>query len=181
MLCRKAGFISFVQQQTSSMILSLIVAIDQRNGIGKDNKLLWHLPADLKHFKSVTSGHTVIMGRKTFESIGRALPNRRNIVLSRDAAYKAEGCEVLNNLHQAIDACNAETSVYIIGGAEIYRQALPIADVLHITRVNTVAEADTFFPEIDPEEWDLSSAEMRLADEKNAYDCNFEIYRRKKA
>lgn len=162
------------------MILSLIVAIDQRGGIGKDNQLLWHLPADLKHFKAITSGHTVIMGRKTHESIGRALPNRRNIVLSRAMTSAPDGCECVSSLEEALKRCQDEPKAFVIGGAEIYRLAIDKADELYITRVDTLADADTFFPEFTTDEWELCSREEIPADDKNAFACAFERYTRRK-
>lgn len=164
---------------TKQMILSLIVAMDRNNGIGVQNRLPWHLPADLRHFKTVTSGHTVIMGRKTYESIGKALPNRRNVVVSRSADYQAEGCEVLNNLQAALDVCKDEAEVFVIGGSEIYGQAFPLADKLYITLVDTVTDADTFFPPFNENEWELLHLEEHQADPKNQFDYSFCIYQRK--
>lgn len=158
------------------MILSLIVALDLKNGIGKDNKLLWHLPADLRYFKRTTSGHTVIMGRKTYESIGRALPERRNLVVSRQEDFVAPGCEVFNDLFDAIRACKNESEVFVIGGADIYRQALQVADCLYLTRVRAEFSADTFFPELKPGQWKLITLENHKADEKNPYDYSFSKY-----
>jgi dihydrofolate reductase len=160
------------------MVLSLIVALDLRNGIGKDNKLLWHLPADLRYFKRMTSGHTVIMGRKTYASIGKALPDRRNLVVSRQENFKAPGCEVFQDLFDAIRACKNENEVFIIGGAEIYRQAIQVADRLYLTRVKGEFDADTFFPELKPGHWKLLHLENHKADEKNAYDYSFSVYQR---
>lgn len=160
------------------MILSLIAALDKNSGIGRENKLLWHLPADLKYFKKVTSGHTVIMGRKTFLSIGRALPNRRNIVLSRDAGFQAEGCEVFDDFFNAIKTCGNEDEVFVIGGADIYRQALQVADKIYLTRVSASVPADTFFPDFNMSIWKLIHLEKHKADEKNAYDYSFSIYQR---
>lgn len=162
------------------MILSLIVAIDRLGGIGKDNQLLWHLPADLKHFKSITTGHTVIMGRKTHESIGRALPNRRNIILSRGYITAPDGCEVMASLDEALSSCKNEPKAFVIGGAEIYRLAIDKADELYLTRVDTQADADTFFPEFNTDKWELRSREELPADEKNAFACAFEYYTRRK-
>ena len=160
------------------MILSLIVAVDKQSGIGKDNRLLWHLPADLKYFKRITSGHTVIMGRKTFQSIGKPLPGRRNVVLSRDPSFHAEGCDIYDDFFTALKTCRDEPEVFVIGGAEIYRQALQVADRIYITRVNTVAEADTHFPEFSMSIWKLINLEKHKADEKNAFDYTFSLYQR---
>lgn len=160
------------------MILSLIAALDKKSGIGKENRLLWHLPADLKFFKQVTTGHTVIMGRNTFESIGRALPNRRNIVLTRQPDYSAPGCEVREDLFAAIKECGKEQEVFVIGGADIYRQAIQVADKLYLTRVDVVMDADTFFPEFSMSAWKLIHLEKHKADDKNPYDYSFSVYQR---
>ena len=160
------------------MILSLIAAVDRHSGIGRDNRLLWHLPADLKYFRRVTSGHTVIMGRKTFESIGKALPKRRNIVLTRQEDFEAPGCEVMDDLFTAIKSCEKEGEVFVIGGAEIYRQALQVADKIYLTRVDTEAEADTFFPYFKLNVWKLIYLLKNKADEENQYDYTFSIYQR---
>jgi dihydrofolate reductase len=144
------------------MIKSIIVAVSKNNAIGKNNALLWNIPEDLKHFKEVTSGHTIIMGRKTFESIGHPLPNRRNIVITRDDSYTHDGIEVFNSLIRALDACKYEDEVFIIGGGEIYKQALPLVDKLYVTHVEKEFEADTFFPKISPDEWTEISNETHL-------------------
>jgi dihydrofolate reductase len=158
------------------MILSLIAAVSKNNVLGNDNKLLWHLPADLKYFKNTTSGKTIIMGRKTYESIGRALPNRRNIVVTRQKDFTAEGCEIFNSLQQAVQECEHEKEVFIIGGGEIYRQALPEADRIYLTRVYEHFEGDTTFPEFSLSEWRLTSYTKHHADEKNAFDYSFSAY-----
>ncbi len=160
------------------MILSLIAAIDRNSGIGKENKLLWHLPADLKYFRRVTSGHTVIMGRKTYESIGKALPNRRNIVLTRQEDFEAPGCEIMDDLFQAVKSCEKEGEVFVIGGADIYRQALQVADKIYLTRVDTDADADAFFPEFRLSAWKLIYLLKNKADDQNPYDYSFSIYQR---
>lgn len=148
-------------------LLSIIVAVSENNAIGRDNKLLWHLPDDLKYFKKTTSGSTVIMGRKTWESIGRPLPQRRNIVVSSKAIIP--GVEVYGSLYEAIDAAKASSSpdpenpgeIFIIGGAEIYKQSLPFADKIYLTVVNqTITDADTFFPEIDHSQWIQKECEL---------------------
>jgi len=160
------------------MILSLIAAVDKNLGIGIKNRLLWHLPADLKYFKKTTSGHTVIMGRKTYESIGKALPNRRNIVLSKNKDFVAEGCEVMEDLFTALKTCKKNEEVFVIGGAMIYRQAIQAADKLYITRVESSSEADSFFPEFNLSTWKLAHLEKHKADEKNAFNYSFSIYQR---
>lgn len=160
--------------------LSIAVAVGENYAIGKNNQLLWHMPADLKFFKQTTSGHTVIMGRKTFDSVGRPLPNRRNIVITRDATLKIDGVEVVNSLDEALSISkDEEKDVFIVGGAEIYRQALPKTNTLFLTTIHHNFEADTFFPEIDKSEWKLISSEPHKADEKNKYDYTFEVFERK--
>lgn len=135
-------------------MLSIIVAVADNNAIGCHNKLIWHISEDLQRFKRLTTSHTVIMGRKTFESIGRALPNRHNIVITHDANLKIEGVTVVNSIESAIEAVSAdETETFIIGGGEIYHQTLPMAQKLYLTRVHECPDADAFFPEIDAKEW----------------------------
>jgi dihydrofolate reductase len=155
------------------MIISIIVAIAENNAIGKNNQLLWNLPIDLKHFKTITSGHTVIMGRKTYDSVGKPLPNRRNIVITRDANLKIEGAEVVGGLQQALDSCNPKEEVFILGGAEIYKQALSLTDKIYLTRVHESFEADTFFPAIDDNIWKEIDPERHEPDEKHAYAFTF--------
>lgn len=162
------------------MNLAIAVAVGKNFAIGKNNQLLWHMPADLKFFKQTTSGHTVIMGRKTFDSVGRPLPNRRNIVITRDASLTIEGAEVVNSLDEALEITKMEDKpVFIVGGAEIYRQALPKTDTLYLTTIHHTFDADTFFPEIDRNEWEVLSSESHQADEKNKYDYTFEVLKRK--
>lgn len=159
--------------------LSIAVAVAENYAIGKNNQLLWHMPADLKFFKQITSGHTIIMGRKTFDSVGRPLPNRRNIVISRDPNLKIDGVEVVNSLDEALSISkNEEKSVFIVGGAEIYKQALPKVDTLYLTTIHHNFEADTFFPEIDRNEWKEVKSERHKADEKNPYDYTFAVLER---
>jgi len=160
------------------MIISLIAVLGKNNEIGKGNKLLCHLPADLKRFKAITTGHTVIMGRKTFESLPNgALPNRRNLVVSRNTRLVIEGAEVCSSLDYALLKCINETEVFIIGGAQIYEQALPVADKLYITRIYAdFPEADAFFPAIDRNIWKETGRETFPADEKNPYPFSFLEY-----
>ncbi len=157
------------------MTVALVVAISENNAIGKDNQLLWHLPADLKHFKAITTGHTLIMGRKTFDSIGKPLPNRRNIVISRNAELTIAGAEVYQNLAEALQACAHEAEIYIIGGAEIFNQSIQLANKIYLTRVHQTYEADTFFPELDSSQWEESNLEQHLPDEKNTVAYTFSI------
>lgn len=157
------------------MIISIIVAIGQNNEIGKDNDLLWHLPAELKHFKEITTGHTIIMGRKTFESLPKgALPNRRNMVVSRNPDLKIEGAEVYSSIDHALLKTIDEREVFIIGGAQLYRQTFPEADKLYITKVHaSFPDATVFFPTINYNEWNEIGREFHPADEKNPYSFTF--------
>ncbi len=162
-------------------MISIIAGIGKNNELGKDNTLLWHMPADLAYFKKTTSGKTVIMGRKTFESIGRPLPNRRNIVITRDINYKKEGAEIANSLEEAISMSKMpfDTEVFIIGGAEIYKQAINIADKLYITKIEAeFPEADTFFPHIDTNIWHEIYKTELMPDEKNKYKMTFLVYKK---
>ncbi|MES2653619.1 MAG: dihydrofolate reductase [Bacteroidota bacterium] len=147
--------------------LTIIVAISENNAIGKNNQLLWHLPADLKHFKEITTGHTIIMGRKTYDSIGKPLPNRRSIVITRSTDLVIDGVEVVNSLNEAIELCKSDEQAFIIGGAEIYNQAMPYATAIHLTKVHQQYEADAFFPEINPTVWKEINSVTYPADEKN--------------
>ena len=160
------------------MILSLIVAVSKNNVIGVDNRLLWHMPADLKHFKNTTMGSPVIMGRKTYESIGKPLPGRTNIVVTRNEDFEADGCTVANTLQEAVDLCEKEKEVFIIGGGEVYKQAIHAADRIYITRIDHLFEGDTHFPEINFSEWKLVKYEKHHADEKNQYEYSFAQYER---
>lgn len=160
------------------MIISIVVAIAENRAIGKNNQLLWHLPADLKHFKQITSGHTVIMGRKTYDSIGKPLPNRRNIVITRQKGLSLEGVEVVNSLTEAIALCKAENEVFLIGGAEIYKTALPLTQKIYLTTVHQSFEADAFFPEINANEWAETEKESYAPDEKNALGYTFSTLQR---
>ncbi|MBD8346804.1 dihydrofolate reductase [Dysgonomonas sp. HGC4] len=159
-------------------IISIIVAIDEKNAIGKDNQLLCHLPNDLKYFKSVTQGHTVIMGRNTYESLPNgALPNRRNIVLSRNKDLQLDRCEMSSSLEDAIALCDSETEVFIIGGATVYAKAIDLADKLYITYIHHQFEGtDAFFPKVDKNKWIESSRIENDADEKNKYAHTFVVY-----
>jgi dihydrofolate reductase len=163
------------------MKIILIAAIDLNGGIGKDNKLLCHLPADLKHFKQLTQGKTVIMGRKTFESLpSGALPNRRNIVISRQANLTLANCEVFNSLTDAFAACQSESEVFVIGGENVYKQAIANAHVLEITQIDGRFDADAFFPAIEPEKWKRVQEEAHPADERHPYAYTFITYTQSK-
>ena len=161
--------------------LTIIVAAGENNAIGKDNDLIWHLSDDLKHFKSLTNGHHIIMGRKTFESFPKPLPNRTHIVITRQKDYKVpEGVIIVNSLNDAIDAARHDKTPYIIGGGEIYKQAMSLVDKLEITRVHSDFEnADTFFPEIDDTVWQEVNRTTHDADEKHAFAFSFITYIRK--
>lgn len=159
---------------------SIIVAAAQNNAIGKNNELLWHMPADLKYFKNKTSGHAIIMGRKTYESVGKPLPNRRNIVITRKKDYSVKGIEVCHSLEEALNLCNPNEENFIVGGAEIYSQAMALSDRIYITLIYGEFEADSFFPPILKDIWQLTSESFHEADEKNPYDYNFMTYDRKK-
>lgn len=159
------------------MIISLIVVVDEHNGIGKNNQLLCHLPADLKYFKQTTTGHHIVMGRKTYDSVGRPLPNRVNIVITRNSLLSLPGCVVVADLQQAISyaAENGETELFITGGGTIYEQAIGIANRIYLTRIHHNFEADTFFPVIEPTMWKELSSEFNERDEKNTYDYTFQV------
>ena len=158
--------------------LTIIVAAGENNAIGKNNDLIWHLSKDLKRFKELTNGHHIIMGRKTFESFPKPLPNRTHVVITRQKDYTApDGVIIVNNLADAIDASRKDLNPFIIGGGEIYKQAMPLVDKLEITRVHAVFEdADTFFPEIDPLFWKETHRESHNADDKHAYAFSFITY-----
>lgn len=160
-------------------MISIIVAINKNNGIGYKNELLYWLPNDLKRFKTLTTGHTIIMGRKTFESLPKgALPNRRNIVLSSQNIL-FPGAECFHNLSDALEACKDEIEVFIIGGASLYKEAMPIADRLYITEIDdSEKEADAFFPEISLDIWEEKSRECHSTDEKHLYSYSFCDYDR---
>lgn len=158
--------------------ISIVVAVSENNAIGKDNQLLWHLPADLKHFKEITSGNTIVMGRKTYDSIGRPLPNRRNIVITRSTNHQIPNVEVVNSLDAALSLCDKENEVFIIGGAEIYKYALQFTNRIYLTTVHQTYEADVFFPELNKEEWIETSKEYHPADEKNSVAYTFSTLER---
>ncbi len=160
-------------------MITIIAAVAKNNALGKDNQLIWHLPADLKRFKKETLGHHIIMGRKTFESLGKPLPNRTTIIITRNTNYTAEGCIVVNSLDNAITAAKTDKNPFILGGAEIYKQALEIADTLDLTLVHHEFDADVFFPEINFNIWKETSREDFKADDKNKYDYSFVKYMRK--
>ncbi len=162
------------------MDISIVVATDKKGAIGKDNKLLWHLPADLKFFKEITTGHPVIMGRKTFESVGRPLPNRTNIVITRSKDFKPEGVLIVHSIAEALQLCPPHSSPKIIGGGEIYKQALGLVNKVYLTEVDTIVpEADTFFPALSADTFQILSSQPRPADEKNPFFLEFKVFERK--
>ncbi|BDG47414.1 MULTISPECIES: dihydrofolate reductase [Parageobacillus] len=161
-------------------MISHIFAMDQNRVIGKDNRLPWHLPADLAYFKKVTMGHAIMMGRKTFESIGRPLPGRENVVVTRNRSFRAEGCTVLHSLEEVRQfAANRDDEVFVIGGAELFQATLPVADRLYITKIEASFPGDTFYPAFDESQWQLVSYTKGIKDEKNPYDYAFMVYERK--
>jgi dihydrofolate reductase len=154
----------------------LIAAIAENNALGKDNKLLWHLPDDFKRFKKVTTGHYIIMGRKTFESFPKPLPDRTHVIITRQKNYHPEDCIVVDSLEKALEISPKNKDVFVIGGGEIFNLAMPIADKLDITKVHAKFDADAFFPEINLSEWELSISEFHPKDDKHQYDFTFETY-----
>ncbi len=162
------------------MTLSLVVAASSNNVIGRDGGLPWHLPDDLRQFKRLTMGKAVIMGRNTYESIGRPLPDRRNIVMTRNADYVADGCDVVSSVSEAIDAVEGAEEAMIIGGGQVYRDFLPLADRIYLTRVQAEVEGDTYFPEIDEATWRLVSSEHHGADEKHRYAFDVMVFERRR-
>ena len=158
-------------------MISVIVAYGKNRVIGKDNKMPWHLPADLRYFKETTLGKTVVMGRKTFESIGKALPGRKNVVISSQEGINATGCEVISSFEAALQIAKEE-EIFIIGGATIYEQAIEHADLLYITFIEEDFDGDAFFPEWNKEDWVLQSSEKGKKDEKNNYEYYFNVYKK---
>lgn len=159
--------------------ITLIVASAENNAIGINNQMPWHLPNDFKYFKRNTMAHSVLMGRKTFDAIGKPLPDRRNIVITRNANFQGEDIDVANSIQEALLYCRDEREVFIIGGANIYQQALPLANKVLLTRVHTHIEGDAFFPELPAEEWELVSADPHQADDRHVFNYTFEVYTRK--
>ena len=161
-------------------IVSIIVATDENRAIGKDQQLLWRLPNDMAFFKETTTGHTIIMGRNTYESLPKgALPNRRNIVLSTQQ-LQFPGAETYHSLEEAMQHCNSEETVFIIGGESVYKQGMQLANKIYLTQVEDIAkEADAFFPEIDGKEWEETGRELNSVDEKHAFPYTFIDYTRK--
>lgn len=164
------------------MTLSAIAACSKNRAIGKNNELPWHLPADMKYFMRTTKGHHVIMGRNTFESLGSPLKNRVNVVVTRDPYYAASGTVVVHSIQEAIDFATkaGEKEAFIIGGAHIYEQTLPLLDLLYLTEIHTdVEDADAFFPEIDQDEWQVVTSDTHKPDDRNLYKYTFKVYKKK--
>ena len=161
-------------------MITVIAAIAKNNALGKDNDLIWYLPADLKRFKKVTTGHYILMGRNTFESIGKPLPNRTTIIITRNKNYSKEGCLTAGSIEEAVELAKEEAQVFIIGGAQIYKEimAKDLADQLDITLVHSEFDADVYFPEIDAKVWKEAVREDFKADEKNDYDYSFISYQK---
>ncbi len=160
-------------------MITIIAAVANNNALGKNNQLIWHLPADLIRFKKTTLNHYIIMGRKTFESLGKPLPNRTTVIVTRNNEYKADGCIVVHSLKEALEVSKKDENVFILGGAKIYEQAINFADVLDITLIHHNFEADVYFPKIDASIWKESTRQNLKADDKNKYDYSFVTYTRK--
>jgi dihydrofolate reductase len=163
------------------MLISIIVAVSENGVIGKDNQLIWRLPDDLKRFKALTLGHPIIMGRKTFESIGKPLPGRTSIIITRNTDFKVDGALVVHSLDAAMKEAKKieEQEAFIIGGGELYKQVLPVADKLYITEVNTVTDGDTFFRISAPEQWEETERTVHQADNRHIFSFNFVNYNKR--
>ncbi len=164
------------------MNISLIVAAAENNVIGKDNDLPWKLPDDMKFFKKTTTGHHILMGRKNLESFGRLLPNRTNIILTRDKKFDFEGAKVFHNIEEAINFAqeNMEDELMVIGGGEIYKQTISKANKIYLTRVHTTIEGDVYFPEIDTKTWEMTEEYFHPKDEKHKFDFTFQTFERRR-
>ncbi|MDA7716967.1 dihydrofolate reductase [bacterium] len=178
----------FIQERTSksieepenpSRIITMIAAAGENNALGKDDDLVWHLPDDFKRFKKLTTGHHIIMGRKTFETFPKLLPNRVHIVITRDTKYQAEGAIVVHSMKEALDVAKGDSQPFIIGGGEIYTMGMEYADFIELTRVHETFDADTFFPEIDPKIWTVVKEEFHDMDEKHKHPFTYFTYKRK--
>ncbi|MCU6792596.1 DfrD/DfrG/DfrK family trimethoprim-resistant dihydrofolate reductase [Paenibacillus sp. WQ 127069] len=161
------------------MIISLIVAMDKNRVIGKGNDIPWRIPSDWEHVKNTTKGHPIILGRKNLQSIGRALPNRRNIILTRDKDFSFEGCEITHSIEDVFKLCENEVEIFIFGGEQIYDMFLPYVEKMYVTEIHHEFEGDTFFPIVDFDEWKEVSVEKGIKDEKNPYNYFFHVYERK--
>jgi dihydrofolate reductase len=161
-------------------MIALIAAMDQNRLIGRDNALPWHLPADLRYFKETTTGHVVVMGRKTFESIGKPLPNRINVVLTSQPDYFAPGCLTVRSTDEVLWLTDKARQIFVIGGAEVFRQFLPLADRLYLTHIDHAFAGDVYFPAFDPGDWELVFAKQGEKDAENPYDHRFHVYARRR-
>ena len=161
-------------------MLSIIVAVAKNNVIGKDNKLIWHLPEDLKRFKALTTGHTIIMGRRTFESLGRVLPNRKHVILCNDMEMNVENenVEILEDISMLDKYINSEEENFVIGGATIYKLLMPYANKMYITHINEEFDGDVYFPEISKDEWQIVEKEQGIKNEANPFDYEYVTYER---
>ncbi len=160
-------------------MIIMIAAVAENNVLGKDNDLVWHLPNDFKRFKALTTGHHIIMGRKTFESFPKPLPNRTHIIITRQKEYQAEGCITVDSIEKALAICPKEENAFIIGGGEIYQLGLPFTDKIEITRVHHTFEGDAYFPDINEDEWEIIFSEYNEKDEKHNYDYSYQTFVRK--
>ena len=160
--------------------VTLIAAAGENNELGKDSDLVWHLPDDFKRFKKLTTGHYIIMGRKTFETFPSLLPNRTHVIITRKKDYNPQGTIVVHSLEKALEVAKEDPQPFVIGGGEIYKLSMEKADVIELTRVHGTFEADTFFPEIDEEEWKLTAREEHAADERHNYAFTYLTYERVK-
>ena len=167
-----------MNESEASKEITLIAAVSENNALGKNNQLIWHLSEDLKRFKRLTQGHSIIMGRKTFESMPKALPNRKNIILTRNKGYKAQNAWVVHTIEEALKLTEGDSQPFIIGGGEIYKLFLYHADRIELTRVHGNFEADTFFPEIDYKNWELVEEEKHLSSENQPYDYSYLKFRK---
>jgi dihydrofolate reductase len=160
-------------------MIIMIAAASENNALGKNNKMIWNLPNDFKRFKNLTSGHHIIMGRKTFKSLDKPLPNRTHIVITRQKNYAPEGCIVVNSMEDAIKICPKNENSYIIGGGEIYNLGMSFSDKIELTLVHHSFEADAFFPTINLEDWEITNSEFQSKDEKHLFDYTYQTYNRK--
>lgn len=160
-------------------MITIIAAAGENNELGKNNDLVWHLPNDFKRFKQLTTGHHIIMGRKTFESFPKPLPNRTHIVITRNKSYQKEGIIVVSSIEEALEKASEDSQPFIIGGGEIYKQSLPFAKKMELTRVHGTFEADTFFPDFSREEWTLVHQEFHKKDDRHNYSFTYETWQKK--
>jgi dihydrofolate reductase len=160
--------------------ISLIVAMARNRVIGADNKIPWHLPNELKLFKSLTMGHHIVMGRRTYESINRLLPGRTTVIVTRQSDYSVPGAIVAHSVREALDACRGDDEIFVIGGADIFRETLPLADRIYLTVVDAEPQGDVFMPDMEMDEWEETSAQAFVPDEKHAHAYRFTVYDRKR-